>query len=82
MWINCWGQIFDSKQEALDYVVEHFVDDEILINELQYDFNATKLLEWIFEDESIRAKFTKDFAHLIKQAKQSFAECCVEEEDE
>ena len=82
MWTDNWGNEYDTKEDAIEGVIENYTDHDNIIVELDCAIRERYLLEWIFENPEVRKHFFRDYAHEIECAKLEYARGCVDEIDE
>ena len=82
MWLDSWGNVYDTREDAFNNVIERYVDDNDIIIELDYAIQEQELLEWIFQTPEVRKHFFQSYNHKIEQAKIACARMFIDEINE
>lgn len=82
MWVNAWGDEFETQEDAIqDFIIEYMTDKD-LMDELEYKLTTRDLLDFIFNNELIFSKFEYEFGDEIDSAEYDLAMSNIEEIDE
>ena len=79
MWVDSWGNEYETQEDAEQAVIDEHMPDYALKDELEYYFTISDLLDFIFTDEVVFNKFNYTFGDEINAAEHDYAMSNIEE---
>ena len=79
MWVDSWGNEYETKEDAEQNVIDNYMTDFYLKDELEYHITTRDLLDFIFNDEVVFNKFDYTFGDIVDAIEHDYAMDNIEE---